>query len=342
MSTSLECHREGVNGEVGMDCMRGGQRRKHIVVCRVDGNTVNLNIGNMIADIRRNRVFRRIAAVVCRITDRSNCAMRASRGGNDRLHRERNDRRGRLCAKHRHDRAVGTTDDEVFYSVAIHIAITETRTVGKPNIVGEHADRCCAAWQGGQSLISTLVGRDAPIAPFTQIRPHVTGRVARNDVGKAIMVDVSHNRRGASVRNDQCRSIHIRENRHAVRAGRRITRNDAYTPIHAASDKYGDSVVVVAVHSRSTGFGRPLGNDPSLCTEYGDEWYDFFGIAAQPAAMINRQQAGGTWDLFTPTSNFDDRIEAVVNAEPELAMSIKNGAENEGEDYRRQNFWSEE
>jgi hypothetical protein len=87
--------------------------------------------------------------------------------------------------------------------------------------------------------------------------------------------------------------------------------------------------VVVAVHSRSTGFGRPLGNDPSLCTEYGDEWYDFFGIAAQPAAMINRQQAGGTWDLFTPTSNFDDRIEAVVNAEPELAMSIKNGAENE-------------
>ena len=36
--------------------------------------------------------------------------------------------------------------------------------------------------------------------------------------------------------------------------------------IHAASDKYGDSVVVVAVHSRSTGFGRPLGNDPSLCT----------------------------------------------------------------------------
>lgn len=99
--------------------------------------------------------------------------------------------------------------------------------------------------------------------------------------------------------------------------------------IHAASDKYGDSVVVVAVHSRSTGFGRPLGNDPSLCTEYGDEWYDFFGIAAQPAAMINRQQAGGTWDLFTPTSNFDDRIEAVVNAEPELAMSIKNGAENE-------------
>ena len=250
MSTSLECHREGVNGEVGMDCMRGGQRRKHIVVCRVDGNTVNLNIGNMIADIRRNRVFRRIAAVVCRITDRSNCAMRASRGGNDRLHRERNDRRGRLCAKHRHDRAVGTTDDEVFYSVAIHIAITETRTVGKPNIVGEHADRCCAAWQGGQSLISTLVGRDAPIAPFTQIRPHVTGRVARNDVGKAIMVDVSHNRRGASVRNDQCRSIHIRENRHAVRAGRRITRNDAYTPIHAASDKFVTAVAVDIVSIR--------------------------------------------------------------------------------------------
>lgn len=99
--------------------------------------------------------------------------------------------------------------------------------------------------------------------------------------------------------------------------------------IHAASNKYGDSVVVVAVHSRSTGFGRPLGNDPNLCTESGDEWYDYFGIASQPAAMINRSQNNNSWDIFTPTTNFDDRIDAVVNQTPKIAVAIQNGLEEE-------------
>ena len=97
--------------------------------------------------------------------------------------------------------------------------------------------------------------------------------------------------------------------------------------IHAATDKYGDSVVVVAVHSRSTGFGRPLGNDPNLCTESGDAWYDYFGIVSQPAAIINRSQSNSSWDIFTPTSNFDDRIDAVVNQTPKIAIAIAGGIE---------------
>ena len=99
--------------------------------------------------------------------------------------------------------------------------------------------------------------------------------------------------------------------------------------IHAATDKYGDSVVVVAVHSRSTGFGRPLGDDPSLCTESGDEWYDYFGIITQPAAIINRTQSNNSWDIFTPTSNFDDRIDAIVNQTPPIAIAIENGHEKD-------------
>lgn len=98
--------------------------------------------------------------------------------------------------------------------------------------------------------------------------------------------------------------------------------------IHAASDKYGDSVVVVAVHSRSTGFGRPIKDDPSLCTESGDEWYDYFGIAWQPAAMLNRSQVDNAWDIFNPTSNFDDRIDAIVNKQPPIAIAIQSNRQD--------------
>ena len=93
--------------------------------------------------------------------------------------------------------------------------------------------------------------------------------------------------------------------------------------IHAAAEKYGDSLVTVAVHARSNGFGRPLSGDPSLCTEDGDTWYDYFGINAQPAAMINRARTGNAWDIFTPTSNFDDRINSVIRTTPPIAVMVQ-------------------
>lgn len=103
--------------------------------------------------------------------------------------------------------------------------------------------------------------------------------------------------------------------------------------IHAAADKYGDSLVTVAVHSRSNGFGRPLGNDPSLCTEDGDSWYDYFGINAQPSAIINRARTGNTWDLFTPTSNFDDRIAASIRTSPKVAVMVQSGSASDKQYY---------
>ena len=94
--------------------------------------------------------------------------------------------------------------------------------------------------------------------------------------------------------------------------------------IHAAAERYGDALVTVAVHARSNGFGRPLSGDPSLCTEDGDTWYDYFGINAQPAAMINRARTGNAWDIFTPTSNFDDRINSVIRNTPPIAIMVQN------------------
>ena len=231
------------HGEVCANRMRSRKWRKHIAVCHTNGSAIDQHIGNMVADIRYDHVFWRITAVISRVAHWCNCAMRSSRGGNDRFHRERNDRRGRLCAKHRHDRAVGTTHDEVVDSVAIRIAIAKAGTVGKRNIVREHRE-----W------------RSTPCGTFSKERPHVTGRAARNNVGKAIMVDVGHNRRGASVRNGQCRSIHNRKNRHAVRASRRITRNDADAPIHAASDKFVTAVAIYVVGIRHGTSSSKRGN----------------------------------------------------------------------------------
>lgn len=90
--------------------------------------------------------------------------------------------------------------------------------------------------------------------------------------------------------------------------------------IHTALDKYGDKLIAVAVHSGR--FGDPLNGEEDLRTEEGNAWFEYFGIVGQPAAMVNRGRSGNAWDLFTPTSSFDDRIDAIVNQEAKVAMHL--------------------
>ena len=99
--------------------------------------------------------------------------------------------------------------------------------------------------------------------------------------------------------------------------------------IHSASEKYGDQLIAVAIHSHSTGFGRPLNDDPTLCTPEGDELYNYFGIFGQPKALINRVHKDGGWDLFTPTSNFDSRIDDALGSAPKVAIMTENGKFND-------------
>ncbi len=100
---------------------------------------------------------------------------------------------------------------------------------------------------------------------------------------------------------------------------------DADETIHAASDKYGDALIVAAIHANNN-FGRPFGKDPDLRTEKGNIWFDeFIGTTGLPAAMVNRNTA----DLFTPTSGLDDRIDAIINQDPKINMLITSGADGD-------------
>lgn len=88
--------------------------------------------------------------------------------------------------------------------------------------------------------------------------------------------------------------------------------------INTALSKYGQLLMAVAVHSGR--FGDPLNGEQDLRTEVGTAWFDYFGVTAQPSAMVNRARSASSWDLFTPTSGFDDRIDAVVNSPAKVAI----------------------
>ena len=96
---------------------------------------------------------------------------------------------------------------------------------------------------------------------------------------------------------------------------------EADNVIHASSERYGDKLITVAIHSGN--FGRPLGSDPDLRTESGSIWYEHFvgTSAGLPAAMVNRGE------LFNPLAGVDDKIEAVVSQSPKVVMDIENSGD---------------
>lgn len=97
--------------------------------------------------------------------------------------------------------------------------------------------------------------------------------------------------------------------------------------IHAASEKYGDALVVAAIHANNN-FGKPFGSDPDLRTPKGNIWFDeYIGSTGLPAAMINRNRD----DIFVPTSGLDDRIETIIHQESKINMLISSGGD--GDNY---------
>lgn len=95
--------------------------------------------------------------------------------------------------------------------------------------------------------------------------------------------------------------------------------------IHAASEKYGDALVVAAIHANNN-FGNPFGQDPDLRTPKGNIWFDeYIGTTGIPVAMINRNHD----DMFVPTSGLDDRIEAIINQESKINMLVTSGRDGD-------------
>ena len=95
---------------------------------------------------------------------------------------------------------------------------------------------------------------------------------------------------------------------------------DADVVINTALGKYGETLLAIGVHSGR--FGEPLNGEQDLRTEEGTAWFEFFGITAQPSAIVNRTHSGSSWDLFTPTAGFDDRIDAIVNRSAQVAVQV--------------------
>lgn len=100
--------------------------------------------------------------------------------------------------------------------------------------------------------------------------------------------------------------------------------------IHTAMEKYGDLLVVAAVHVPNN-FSRPFSGQPDLRTDKGSEWFNTFFSQSQgiPAALLNRQKVNGSLEIINPTGGFDDKIEAILNTPPVVSMLMKAGKDGD-------------
>ena len=93
--------------------------------------------------------------------------------------------------------------------------------------------------------------------------------------------------------------------------------------------KYGEQLVVMAVHS--TAFANPStgNNNVDFKTEYGEKWATDFGCTSLPTGIINRKKIGGVYTVGD--ANWDSQIQSTINSQEHI-MNINLGAEYRSED----------
>lgn len=89
--------------------------------------------------------------------------------------------------------------------------------------------------------------------------------------------------------------------------------------LHASAEKYGDNLVVVAIHAPNN-FGKPLKKDQDLRTEKGSTWFNTFFSTSEPlpVALLMRNID----NKITPTQSFDDQIDQVLGTAPKVSMMV--------------------
>ncbi|MCQ2294950.1 MAG: Omp28-related outer membrane protein [Bacteroidales bacterium] len=94
--------------------------------------------------------------------------------------------------------------------------------------------------------------------------------------------------------------------------------------LHASAEKYGESLVIAAVHAPNN-FGKPLHKDPDLRIEKGGVWFNEFFSVSQglPCALLNRANGSGNLDIIQPTASFDEKIDAVLGQTPQVSLICK-------------------
>lgn len=94
--------------------------------------------------------------------------------------------------------------------------------------------------------------------------------------------------------------------------------------LHAASEKYGDQLILAAVHVPNN-FGKPLHGEQDLRTEKGSIWFNAFFSPSQnlPSALLNRAKTSETGlDIIDPQARFDDKIDAILANSPQVGMTL--------------------
>ena len=103
--------------------------------------------------------------------------------------------------------------------------------------------------------------------------------------------------------------------------------------LHALGEKYGEQLILAAVHVPNN-FGKPLHGEQDLRTEKGSTWFNTFFSPSQnlPSALLNRIKAdGNSLDIIDPQARFDDKIDAVLAATPQVGMTL--GCTKDGDVY---------
>ncbi len=103
--------------------------------------------------------------------------------------------------------------------------------------------------------------------------------------------------------------------------------------LHELGEKYGDQLIVAAIHVPNN-FGKPLHGEQDLRTEKGSTWFNTFFSPSQnlPSALLNRGKADvGSLDIIDPQARFDDKIDATINATPQVGMTL--ACAKDGDNY---------
>lgn len=88
--------------------------------------------------------------------------------------------------------------------------------------------------------------------------------------------------------------------------------------------KYGESLVVMAVHA--TAFANPLSGNGNVDfrTEYGEKWATDFGCSTLPTGIINRKKIGSSYTIGD--ANWDNSIQDALSNQDHI-MNINLGVE---------------
>ena len=92
--------------------------------------------------------------------------------------------------------------------------------------------------------------------------------------------------------------------------------------IATAKEKYGSSLIPVAIHDSSV-FAKPYNGYPDLRTEDGNTWSKFFGIYSYPSALINRTKQGDRIFILNPTAQMNPTIDDALEATSPVALEVQ-------------------